>query len=52
MAAAPPYVSYSSCTFATIPAPQWNYVYGSLQALKGHVLSQSELMARYEKIKK
>ena len=37
MAAAPPYVSYSSCTFATIPAPQWSYVYGSLQALKGHV---------------
>jgi hypothetical protein len=37
MAAAPPYVSYSSYTFARIPAAEWNYVYGSLQALKAHV---------------
>ena len=37
MAAAPPYVSYSSCTIATVPAADWNHVYGSLQALKAHV---------------
>jgi quinol monooxygenase YgiN len=37
MAAAPPYVTYSSCTFVTIPAADWDYLYGSLQALKAHV---------------
>jgi quinol monooxygenase YgiN len=37
MAAAPPYVSYSSCTIARVPAERWNAVYGSLQALKAHV---------------
>jgi quinol monooxygenase YgiN len=37
MAAAPPYVSYASCTIARVPTEQWNHVYGSLQALKAHV---------------
>jgi hypothetical protein len=37
MVAAPPYVSYSTATFAYVPAEQWPAVYGSLQALKGHV---------------
>jgi hypothetical protein len=37
MAAAPPYVSYASCTIARIPIERWNYVYGSLQAMKAHV---------------
>jgi quinol monooxygenase YgiN len=37
MAAAPPYVSYASCTIARVPTGQWNHVYGSLQALKAHV---------------
>ena len=37
MAAAPPYVSYSSCTIARVPTDRWNFVYGSLQALKAHV---------------
>jgi quinol monooxygenase YgiN len=37
MAAAPPYVSYSSFTEALIPAETWTAVYASLQALKGHV---------------
>jgi hypothetical protein len=32
-----PYVSWASGTFATIPAGQWELVYGSLQALKAHV---------------
>jgi hypothetical protein len=35
--AAPPYVAYSTCTIATIPAEAWPNVYGSMQALKGHV---------------
>ena len=35
--AAPPYVSYSTCTVATIPAEAWPNVYGAMQALKGHV---------------
>jgi hypothetical protein len=35
--AAPPYVAYSTCTVATIPADAWPNVYGSMQALKGHV---------------
>jgi hypothetical protein len=37
MAAAPPYVSYSSCTIARVPLDRWNDVYASLQALKAHV---------------
>jgi hypothetical protein len=32
-----PYVAWSSATFATIPAAQWELVYGSLQTLKAHV---------------
>jgi hypothetical protein len=32
-----PYVSWSNGTFVTIPAGRWPQVYGSLQALKGHV---------------
>ena len=35
--AAPPYVSYSTCTVATIPSERWPDVYSSMQALKGHV---------------
>jgi hypothetical protein len=34
---APPYVAYSTCTFATIPADAWPNVYASMQSLKGHV---------------
>jgi hypothetical protein len=37
MAAAPPYVSYSTATLASIPAESWPVVYNSMQALKGHV---------------
>ena len=37
MAAAPPYVTYSSCTIARVPTERWNLVYPSLQALKAHV---------------
>ena len=37
MAAAPPYVSYSTATVAFVPASSWPLVYSSLQALKGHV---------------
>jgi hypothetical protein len=37
MAAAPPYVAYSTCTVATISAEAWPNVYASMQALKGHV---------------
>jgi hypothetical protein len=37
MAAAPPYVTYASCTIAGVPISVWNRVYGSLQALKAHV---------------
>ena len=36
-ASALPYVSWSSWTYATIPAAQWELVYSSLQALKAHV---------------
>jgi len=39
-AAAPsalPYVAWSTATFATIPAADWELVYGSMQALKAHV---------------
>jgi hypothetical protein len=32
-----PYVSWSAGTFVTIPAERWAQVYGSLQALKGHI---------------
>lgn len=32
-----PYVSWSSATFALIPAEKWQAVYGSMQALKGHI---------------
>jgi hypothetical protein len=32
-----PYVAWSTATFATIPAAQWELVYGSLQTLKAHV---------------
>jgi hypothetical protein len=32
-----PYVSWSTATFATIPAAQWELVYASLQTLKAHV---------------
>ena len=32
-----PYVTWASGTFVTIPAAQWERVYGSLQALKAHV---------------
>jgi len=40
MAQAPsalPYVSWSNATFATIPGERWAEVYGSMQALKGHI---------------
>jgi hypothetical protein len=37
MAAAPPYVSYSTATVAHVPGDAWPAVYSSLQALKGHV---------------
>ena len=32
-----PYVSWSSATFVTIPVERWPAVYGSMQALKGHI---------------
>ena len=32
-----PYVSWSNATFATIPGERWAEVYGSMQALKGHI---------------
>ena len=32
-----PYVAWSSASYAVIPAAQWQFVYGSMQALKGHV---------------
>jgi hypothetical protein len=37
MAAAPPYVAYSTATVAHVPVDAWPAVYSSLQALKGHV---------------
>jgi hypothetical protein len=37
MAAAPPFVAYSTLTESLVPAADWPDVYGSLQALKGHV---------------
>ena len=36
-ASALPYVSWSNATFATIPGELWPEVYGSMQALKGHI---------------
>jgi hypothetical protein len=32
-----PYVSWSSATYALIPAEKWEAAYGSMQALKGHI---------------
>jgi hypothetical protein len=32
-----PYVAWSSASFAVIPAADWPLVFGSMQALKGHV---------------
>ena len=37
MAAAPPFVSYSTMSEASVPASEWSYLYGSLQAYKAHV---------------
>jgi hypothetical protein len=37
MATAPPFVSYSSFVEVTIPEEDWDEVYASLQAFKGHV---------------
>lgn len=37
MAAAPPFVAYTSLVEALVPASEWEDLYGSLQALKGHV---------------
>jgi quinol monooxygenase YgiN len=53
MAAAPPYVTYASCTIARVPTGAWNHVYASLQALKAHVQEYPgcisfELFARVE----
>jgi hypothetical protein len=37
MAAAPPFVSYSSMSEAVVPASEWPFLYASLQAHKAHV---------------
>jgi hypothetical protein len=37
MAAAPPFVSYSSMSEVVVPAAEWPHVYASLQAHKAHV---------------
>jgi len=37
MAAALPFVSYSTCSEVTVPNPEWPSLYASLQALKAHV---------------
>jgi hypothetical protein len=37
MVAAPPFVAYSTWSEALIPAAEWEGLYASLQALKGHV---------------
>ena len=37
MAAAPPFVSYSTMSEVLVPASEWPYVYASLQAHKAHV---------------
>jgi hypothetical protein len=36
-ASALPYVAWSTASFALVPAPAWPLVFGSMQALKGHV---------------
>jgi hypothetical protein len=37
MAAALPFVAYSTCTEVVVPNAEWPALYGSLQALKAHV---------------
>jgi hypothetical protein len=37
IAAAPPFVTYSTLTEVIVPGNRWPAVYSSLQALKGHV---------------
>jgi hypothetical protein len=37
MAAILPYVSWSTATEARVPIDEWDQLFGSLQALKGHV---------------
>lgn len=37
MAAALPFVSYSTCSEVSVPNGDWPSLYGSLQALKAHV---------------
>jgi hypothetical protein len=37
MAAAPPFVSYSSMSETVVPASDWPFLYASLQAHKAHV---------------
>jgi hypothetical protein len=37
MAAVLPYVSWSTATEAVVPIDEWDRLYASLQALKGHV---------------
>jgi hypothetical protein len=32
-----PFVSWSSATFAVVPLDEWETVYASMQALKGHI---------------
>ena len=34
---APPIVAYSTCTEVVVAAEDWNRLYASLQALKGHL---------------
>ena len=36
VAAAPPFVSYSTMSEAVVPASEWPFLYASLQALKAH----------------
>jgi hypothetical protein len=37
MASAPPFVAYSTFTEVLVPAEEWQDLYASLQAFKGHV---------------
>jgi quinol monooxygenase YgiN len=37
MAAALPFVTYSTCSVVAVPAGEWPSLYASLQALKAHV---------------
>jgi hypothetical protein len=37
MSAALPFVTYSTCSEAIVPGPEWPTLYASLQALKAHV---------------